>query len=350
MSAAAPSSPARGESAVDRAKRAAEEFTQAQLAKKRCSSASEIRDVKRRKSSSCSDEDDPSENLPEKVSHRKYQKRLQKNRDSAFVSRIRRRQYTKVLEDSLLSVEREKDAAVRSFLEMKQRFEIASAELSGIKQAASSNLSQLREGVIARFAGAQQGAEESTQPQQGASRSGTVATMFMFAFMFGALLPDCIKSKSGDGIGVARGRFDFSSSLGSRRPKGAEVQLPSVFNKKTGTFGNVWRISRQDRPEVNQVLLPRQRLLATLRADADRVLNGSAEPFVAGVEAYLNKLKDDEVEGLSTQVYQSCTEGDAGAARVRVLARGIREASCDGNKELQNVLGALDQLSVADEQ
>lgn len=135
-------SPSDGLSAVERAKRSAEQFTMSQLAKRRRKGLSPFPGSIGSPSSEehtglnggPADEDGP-----EAESHRKYQKRLQKNRDSAFVSRIRRREYTRILESSLSAVEKEKDAAMAAFREMKRRFDVVSAELVGIKTAAASN-------------------------------------------------------------------------------------------------------------------------------------------------------------------------------------------------------------------
>lgn len=135
-----------GLSAVERAKKTAEDFTISQLAKrKRKATSPQV-------TASLSDDDGVEEDGggAERQSHRKYQKRLQKNRDSAFVSRIRRREYTRILENSLSSVEKEKDAAVAAFREMKRRFDVVSAELAGIKTAAASNFAGIRDAIINR--------------------------------------------------------------------------------------------------------------------------------------------------------------------------------------------------------
>lgn len=60
---------------------------------------------------------------------RRYQKRLQKNRDSAFVSRIRRRHYTSILEASLKKEEEEKRALGGEVAQLRSQLETLKAQL-----------------------------------------------------------------------------------------------------------------------------------------------------------------------------------------------------------------------------
>lgn len=132
-----------GLSAVERAKRSAEQFTMAQLSsRKRKTPPGDINPSSDDLVDDCSDS-------VQKESKRKYQKRLRKNRDSAFVSRIRRREYTRILESTLTAVEREKDAAVAAYKEMKRKFDVVAAELAGMKAAVTHNLSsRVRDPIV----------------------------------------------------------------------------------------------------------------------------------------------------------------------------------------------------------
>ncbi|GAB0494624.1 hypothetical protein MMPV_005918 [Pyropia vietnamensis] len=60
---------------------------------------------------------------------RRYQKRLQKNRDSAFVSRIRRRHYTAILETSLKKEEEEKRSLGGEVAQLRSQVEALKAQL-----------------------------------------------------------------------------------------------------------------------------------------------------------------------------------------------------------------------------
>lgn len=177
-----------GVSAVELAKKAAEDFANNKVSerKRRLKAEREGETGKRRKGndgSSCSDGDD---DAPEKVSHRKYQKRLQKNRDSAYVSRIRRREYTKRLEDSLDRVEKEKLDIQSRFDVLQRKFDLVLTELNALKDATARRFKNLAAPVGATSA--------SNAKPKGAG--AIVTTMFMFALMVGFCVPDSITSRA----------------------------------------------------------------------------------------------------------------------------------------------------------
>eukprot|EP00188_Purpureofilum_apyrenoidigerum_P001986 Plantae.Rhodophyta-Purpureofilum_apyrenoidigerum.ctg21653.p1 GENE.Plantae.Rhodophyta-Purpureofilum_apyrenoidigerum.ctg21653~~Plantae.Rhodophyta-Purpureofilum_apyrenoidigerum.ctg21653.p1 ORF type:complete len:459 (+),score=106.19 Plantae.Rhodophyta-Purpureofilum_apyrenoidigerum.ctg21653:120-1496(+) len=89
-----------GLSAVEIARRKAQNQAMESIGEKRKGSSDDEKPAKREKTN-------PNE-PQEKVNQRRYQRRLQKNRDTAYISRIRRRAYTALLEESLTSTENEK--------------------------------------------------------------------------------------------------------------------------------------------------------------------------------------------------------------------------------------------------
>lgn len=246
-----------GVSAVEQAKRDAENFTMSQLSHKRKKDylANRRDDSKKLKMSSKSSGTDDEEgklmngNLPEHISHRKYQKRLQKNRDSAFVSRIRRREYTRLLEQSLMQMEKEKDYAIQGFREMKRRFEMVTAELNEMKDAAVSNLNSLKESLIKNEENED---EKSKRSQQQQRTSAAITTMFMFALIFGVFLPDMMYHNRAHST-----NWGFDDHMGS----GSNVRFPfaefkSSMIPRDGIIGKVWKFNERkdsDSLESNDV-------------------------------------------------------------------------------------------------
>jgi hypothetical protein len=193
-------------SAVDACRKAAEDFANAQV-NKRKRKAGEIVDddddaAKKPRTASPvttpadSDDEDGDDvaaeaahgaaatpQRPEDVSHRKYQKRLQKNRYSAFVSRIRRREYTRILEESLA----EKDAAAAhyasAYSSVRAEYDNVCAELAALKAAAKARAIDIGRAVV-RPVGEAASNTSST----------AVVSMFMLAVMFGIMLPDMRQS------------------------------------------------------------------------------------------------------------------------------------------------------------
>mmetsp|Transcript_11493 Transcript_11493/g.16577 ORF Transcript_11493/g.16577 Transcript_11493/m.16577 type:complete len:421 (-) Transcript_11493:15-1277(-) len=113
-----------GLSAVEAARRKAQDMAMASIGGKRRSTSGDGRQKKREKV-------DPNES-PEKVHQRRYQRRLQKNRDTAFISRIRRRAYTTLLEDALTNVEDEKKKLSGSVESLKAEIASLKTELRGL--------------------------------------------------------------------------------------------------------------------------------------------------------------------------------------------------------------------------
>lgn len=337
-----------------------------QLSKKRRMTAQMLAEGKRRKGSagsSCSD--DPWQQdqnaAPETESHRKYQKRLQKNRDSAFVSRIRRREYTRVLEESLLTVEKEKEAAVANFLEMKQKYEIANAELSGIKHAARANMSGLGDsnmGGVSRIepmhhAGPVVPAgpthvlparrpDSSRHP----ARPGTAVTMFMFAFMVGAVLPK-FGRESGMGIGIGGGLSGgqligrIARNVAKGRFRFAGMGLPGTGMEKRK--GEVWGFGQQGGERV--VLKGSVRLFAEVRREGERVLGEEWERVSGTVERYLEELLEREVDELEMLLRERCAGN--GVERLKVVVGRALEWAGKEQKVLDQVVRRLEGLTIA---
>ena len=168
-----------GISAVDMARKAAEDFANSKVSERKRrmgrSEDGDDEDAKRRKGldgSPCSDGDD---DAPEKVSHRKYQKRLQKNRDSAYVSRIRRREYTKRLEDGLNRMEKEKIEVQTKYDALQRKFDVIMRELKTMKEATSAKFK-----AIARPVGA---------AGRSATKKTSAGAIFMCIIIFGLCLP-----------------------------------------------------------------------------------------------------------------------------------------------------------------
>lgn len=361
-------------SAVDRAKKLAEDYTMSQLAKKRRQASGTADLSKRRKGltgSSCSD--DASE-LPQTESHRKYQKRLQKNRDSAFVSRIRRREYTRVLEESLTSVEKEKDVAEAKFMEMKRKFELVSAELSGIKQAAHPNLSTLRNVVASGLYPQNAVIDEQehptvqpqqqllvhqqrsqplrqSQPQSPIARPGTAVTMFMFAFMVGAVFPDLSHDKARS---VSSGRFRFLQgfSLGALRGQFGKMKLPQVGFTMRGRgttarrTGTVWGLGGGFQQQAAEYPTFRYsaRMLSEVQEEGRDVLGERLwERFSEAAERYLEKLSQRELEEFD--VLMKKNKDRSRAAGLRTLAKRVSEGrGRSDEKVMDEVVKKLDQL------
>ena len=297
-------SPSDGLSAVQRAKKVADQFTMSQLAKKRKAAAlhsdpKRARNLPSSKSSTDEDEKD-AHDLPERISHRKYQKRLQKNRDSAFVSRIRRREYTRLLEESLTNTEKEKDAAVNSFLEMKRRFDIVSAELNAFKQALAPNFTALKDSLFTQLSTS----SADTKPP----RSGSAVTsMFMFTLLFGILLPGSVRHR----LGLQRSSADVTHvavSSGETKQNGIRsILFGNTFAKTAphvnNSRGKVWGQfpatlhphENVDKKHDNR----RQDALSTIEeASLDLLGAKHSQQFVTLTRSYLNELSTTDIARL----------------------------------------------------
>lgn len=168
--------------AVERCRAAAEDFANAEVESRN----RKARERKRKAGEAVSEDDDddgvddePGQR-PEDVSHRKYQKRLQKNRNSAFVSRIRRREYTRILEESLVEKEGQADEFASAYKKVKMEYDNVCSELAALKEAAKSRAVEIGRAII-----------RPVGDGGGSGTSGTaVVTMFMFALMFGIMMPE----------------------------------------------------------------------------------------------------------------------------------------------------------------
>lgn len=247
------------------------------------------------------------ENHPESVSHRKYQKRLQKNRDSAFVSRIRRREYTRVLEETLNTIEKEKESAVNCLLDMKTRFEIVCAELAGMKNAALSNMATMGASVRTRLSASDDqtpGPPASTSSSDThAPRSGTVTTMFMMALMFGVLMPNLVSRPPhahGPESPVHRTHSFGRVLMSTRKPGDATLKQPAVAlstNAKRPN-GRLWGIPSAPHAPAESDTECEQDLIADICRDVRDVLGAETsvvQQFMNVVKRYIESLSMDEV-------------------------------------------------------
>lgn len=125
VNASAGLNPYTGLSAVEAARRKAQDMAMESLGdKRRHSSEDEDRPLKRGRSAA--------DESPEKTHQKRYQRRLQKNRDTAYISRIRRRAYTTLLEESLTAVESEKKQLSSKVDTLKSEICSLQAELRGL--------------------------------------------------------------------------------------------------------------------------------------------------------------------------------------------------------------------------
>lgn len=171
--------------------------------------------------SPCSDDlddnaqvDDLAENSderPEDISHRKYLKRLEKNRKSAFVSRIRRREYTRILENKLAKVEEEAEQNASAYNKIRHEYDGVLAELNALRQTVQNRVADFGRAVM-RPVG-----EVASNAAHHSASSTAVVTMFMFAIMFGMLLPDMRSSANYSGSAFAAASSEQHGSLTSTR-------------------------------------------------------------------------------------------------------------------------------------
>jgi len=231
-------------SAVEAAKKAAEDFANSKVSERKRKLNGVAADGKRRKGNDgaqCTGTDDDGngngendhdDDAPEKVSHRKYQKRLQKNRDSAYVSRIRRREYTKRLEDGLNRVENEKIELQSRYDALSQKFEVVVQELKTLKNATAAKFKALATPV-----GAARQTAAVVKPKKNAG--AIVTTMFMCALIFGFIMPDSLTQMSpfSAANGVNSGFHFADGAISSPR-----FQMPiSPGGKREENKGRVWQ-------------------------------------------------------------------------------------------------------------
>lgn len=190
-----------GISAVETARKLAEDFANNKVSERKRRLGRDDPDGKRRKGNDGSQVSEGEDDAPEKISHRKYQKRLQKNRDSAYVSRIRRREYTKRLEEGLNRVEKEKNELQGRYDALQRRFEIMATEFRALKEATKAGLHSVGKALAGPV-----GAARTPHKPKGAG--ALVTTMFMFALIFGFMVPE---SLTGGGV-----RSPFSSTTSGK--------------------------------------------------------------------------------------------------------------------------------------
>lgn len=220
-------------SAVESCRKAAEDFANAQVVERKRKAGNNIAnddddDVgSQRKKKKKTGQDSPSlddlsetghgedveadEERPEDVSHRKYQKRLQKNRNSAFVSRIRRREYTRILEEALAAKEQEAEKTASAYSKILHEYEVVVAELNALRQTAKHHVVEFGRAIVRPV-----GEVASTAANHSAS-STAVVTMFMFAIMFGILLPDLRNSTNYSGSRYGRSSHEQHGAVASSR-------------------------------------------------------------------------------------------------------------------------------------
>lgn len=301
----------------------------AELKKKRRNTNGVPLEAKRLKiDSSCSDQD-----CPEKISHKKYQKRLQKNRDSAFVSRIRRREYTKILEKSLVKVEEEKNAALACFQEMKRRFELVTAELNGMKQIARTNIAKFTDPVTTRI---------DTGDEHTPVRSGGTITMFMVLF-FGALIPDF-----GQGSTTYQPAL---STLSNYIPSLRDMFVRPVASKSVESQrkGNVWGgPSRRARGTVFTTLSDKQLLLANIQGDIQQLNREDLSSFIDDLEELVGRMSEKDVHELNRRHEQVRHNTETAEKRLLWLSRYLEnhKRAPDEDHLLTSITKSLSTIAI----
>lgn len=248
-----------------------------------------------------------------------------------------------MLENTLLSVEKEKDAAVARFTDMKRCFELASAELNGMKQAAQSRFVQFGESVVAPGGGTNGNVE------QGAVGARGPATMFLVGLLFGALLPDWGKGVSRltqrNGFAFLRGASVWtgtSADRNSRVPGGGQ---------KNGR-GKVWGSSSRRLNGKEGVVLPTvQLVIAQMRRDVERAFGKEDGALLMDeVKDWVCELSENDVEELWGWLRKSRAEaGNADDCALAVAKRLRRRKGQGEDQPVQSILSKLENTSSVNE-
>uniref|UniRef100_A0A7S1XEJ3 BZIP domain-containing protein n=1 Tax=Compsopogon caeruleus TaxID=31354 RepID=A0A7S1XEJ3_9RHOD len=234
-----------GESAVDRAKRRAEEFAIAQVEEQK---AKKLRAGASNGGSSSPIEEEKlvegDSDEPQDLSQKRYQRRLAKNRNSAFVSRIRRRAYTGFLEESLEEEERQRMKLERELEKMKAELRNLRGDGSVITVLEHPNTKQTGH---MRLRNAFHDMRSSFAPIVASPMTPIgVSTMFVFVFLVGLLIPGLTLHKSSDIVAVPRSTVADGSRTGARyvqTPQSGKIwgDVPSILTTtSTNTSVNGW--------------------------------------------------------------------------------------------------------------
>lgn len=315
---------------------------------------------------------DDDDDEPERQSHRKYQKRLQKNRDSAFVSRIRRREYTRLLESSLASLEKEKDSAVIAFRDMKRQFDIVSAELAGIKAGFGVTTANpigpapQGAGLSAMPSGGQTGARDQLEgnrvdPPVANRQRAFATTMYMVALVVGVILPDVARNST------FTTRF-YSGGNSSKRAAGASDVTPKSGDsfEQHGHVWNALRTSRKDRTVDGKFVdgpsydlkadLSKgggRRLVEEVAEEARTILGKErGETIIELLTSHLEQLSVDQVAEVRRVVEEDKShEGFEAVLRAFVQEEGggIIPRDIHGETDLDDIVANLIGLDIDDD-
>lgn len=248
-----------------------------------------------------------------------------------------------MLESSLLQVEKEKEAAVARFEDMKRRFELVSAELNGMKQAAQSNFAQLRESLVGRAESTEENAE------QGPVRAGGSVTMFMIALVFGTMLPDWVDGN----VGLTRRSMSaFLPRFGAAVNRGLDRDLGDVGGSRKSGKGSVWGGAARKMGAKDEVVLPTvQLVIAHVQQDVEEVFRKEeAVSLMNKLEDRVRKLSETKVEELWSRLQESRLQYEAAADRVASLMKCLRERE-EGDRDgaLETMLTKLRKASMSGE-
>lgn len=347
--------------AVARAKKAAEDFAARKVAERRRKAgrggAEEERDgpAKKRRKTAAADggddgeeDDEESADNAEKVSHRKYQKRLQKNRDSAFVSRIRRREYIRQLEETLESTEQEKEDAMSGARELRRKYDIVCAELAAMKEATSRRFAQLGSALV-KPVGASAAAAHSVSAK---ATNAVVTTMFMFAIMFGVMLPHRASSSStssrapvGAHPGVQSELGALPSALGASAEHGLDAHLKA-------RHGRVWNAGAASRfsehagvfPELESAFGPvhpaleKNMLINELSLNATEILGEERARKI--VQLVQSRVENGSLSASDLAEVTGNAETVVRTINARA-GRGVRRDALEGTSAFQRMLNGL---------
>lgn len=219
---------------------------------------------------------------------------------------------------------------------MKRRFELVSAELNGMRQVAQSSFAHLRDSVMANVAITDSNADTNPARPRGA------VTMFMFALMFGALMPD-IDSRSAGDTSVATRLFGFLRGKAAAGTRDAYVAASGMADAVKGKRGSVWGGSVRIAESMDMPMLPvRQLLLANMRADMQTALGEtSLEEAMERIEVALDRLSEAELVVINAALLQGRERDTKAAERVRRVVEQLRETS--GTKDAESELDDLSE-------
>lgn len=230
-------------------------------------------------------------------------------------------------------MEKEKDAAVAAYREMKRRFDVVTAELMGIKTATVVQQQQLQQQY--HYPQQQQQPTLSQQPvhaQQAPTQTwplngggGGVTTMYMFALVVGALIPGVAQTRMG-GILPTWGGAGGTGNMTTRA---------SGLSEHTGSMRLRFGSGSKDGMELRKVV----------NGDGEYVMSADASRGTA--DKILDVLRDEAVATMSNENAEKVVA--VFAQRLRMMLPGEVEdvrrmvARAPEGKKLTQVVNALAQ-------